>query len=499
MSNVVRHSRENGSPNRHSRGGGNPVDKASRHSNKIQNPVTDHLELWTSALLNKSTAGRGSNGKIEAYGIKKLRELIFELAGKGWLVEHEIESEAKNRKIEEIAELIMGQAPPGIDCNKDGQGMIFVKTGEFGELYPEVLEWTTKPLKIACKGDVLICVVGATVGKLNLAIDCAIGRSVAAIRPNSEIDSKYLYYSLMPYTLKLRNQSRGSAQGVIGKSELNSVKLRVPSIKEQHRIVAKVDELMALCDQLEQQQTNGIAAHQTLVETLLGTLTRVETAEEFSEAWNRIAAHFDTLFTTEHSIDELKQTILQLAIMGKLVPQDHNDEPASVLFKKISAQKILLVYEGKIKKQNPLPEIKDDEKLFRLPPNWVWARLQDVIDVRDGTHDSPKDAAGSDTYPLVTSKNFVNGEIDFASARKISAKDHFEISKRSAVDKFDILFSMIGGNLGNQVMIKDDVQFSVKNVALFKYYNKALTSPFFVKKYLEYLALDLQEKAIGGA
>jgi len=79
------------------------------------------------------------------------------------------------------AEFEMGQAPPGDLCNKDGNGTVFVKAGEFGVSYPLVREWTTQPLKFAYRGDVLICVVGATSGKLNLAIDCAIGRSVAAM------------------------------------------------------------------------------------------------------------------------------------------------------------------------------------------------------------------------------------------------------------------------------------------------------------------------------
>ena len=95
-------------------------------------------------------------------------------------------------------------------------------------------------------------------------------------------DAKYLYFALMPYTLKLRNQSRGSAQGVIGKEELNFVGIRLPTLDEQHRIVAKVDELMALCDQLEQQQTDSNAAHQTLVEILLGTLTNAARQESSS-------------------------------------------------------------------------------------------------------------------------------------------------------------------------------------------------------------------------
>lgn len=145
-----------------------------------------------------------------------------------------------------------------------------------------------------------------------------------------------------------------------------------------------------------------------------------------------------------------------------------------------------------------MPEITEDEKPFELPNGWQWVRLQEAIDVRDFTHDSPKDAIGPDTYPLVTSKNFYNGTIKFDEARLISAEDHFNISKRSFVERYDILFSMIGGNLGNQVMVDNDRHFSVKNVALFKYYDRELTSPFFIKKLMEHLALDLQSKAAGG-
>jgi type I restriction enzyme S subunit len=273
----------------------------------------------------------------------------------------------------------------------------------------------------------------------------------------------------------------------------------IPPLVEQHRIVVKVDELMALCDQLEQQQTDSNAAHQTLVETLLTTLTDTADQGELEAAWHRIANHFDTLFTTEHSIDQLKQTILQLAVMGKLVSQDPNDEPASVLLEKIAKEKVRLIKEGKIKPQTSLPEIAEDEKAFELPQGWAWTRLNDAIDVRDGTHDTPKEAFGPNTYPLVTSQHFQNGLIKFNEAKRISEADHLEISKRSKVERFDILFSMIGGNLGNQVMVNDDRPFSVKNVALFKYYNREFTLPYFIKKFMEHLALDLQASAIGGA
>lgn len=209
--------------------------------------------------------------------------------------------------------------------------------------------------------------------------------------------------------------------------------------------------------------------------------------------------NFDILAESPEGIKKLREMILQFAVQGKLVPQDPNDEPASVLLAKIRIEKELLVKEGKIKKQKPLEPIKADEIPFELPEGWELSRLQEVIDVRDGTHDSPKDAIGKDTYPLITSKNFYNGTIKFDEARQISAEDHNNISKRSFVEPYDILFSMIGGNLGNQVMVFDKLPFSIKNVALFKYYDRKLTSPFFIKKFMEHLALDLQSKAAGGA
>ncbi|HAS6297751.1 TPA: restriction endonuclease subunit S [Vibrio parahaemolyticus] len=348
----------------------------------VENLITEHIDIWTSAVKTRSTSGRGSSKKLELYGVKKLRELIFELAGKGMLVDSD---ETKYDFLENLAELVMGQAPPGRDCNKNGHGTIFVKTGEFGELYPVVQEWTTKPLKESRVGDILICVVGATIGKLNLGIDCAIGRSVAAIRPNSKLlETKYLYYAMHPFTKRVRMQSKGSAQGVIGKSVLNKVKIRVPNLDEQFAIVAKVDELMALCDQLEQQTEVSIEAHQVLVTTLLDTLTYSADADELMQNWARISEHFDTLFTTEESIDQLKQTILQLAVMGKLVPQDPSDEPAAELLKRIAEEKAQLVKEKKIKKQKELPPISEDEKPFELPNGWEWCRLPDLGELARG-------------------------------------------------------------------------------------------------------------------
>jgi type I restriction enzyme, S subunit len=143
----------------------------------------------------------------------------------------------------EVAEMIMGQAPPGRECNKDGRGTIFVKAGEFNGRHPVVREWTTRPLKIAKSSDVLVCVVGATAGKVSASIDCAIGRSVAAVRPRADkVCTDYLYHYLTTQTDALRAQSQGLAQGVITREMLRDVLLPMPPLEEQMRIAAILDQ-----------------------------------------------------------------------------------------------------------------------------------------------------------------------------------------------------------------------------------------------------------------
>jgi type I restriction enzyme S subunit len=104
-----------------------------------------------------------------------------------------------------------------------------------------------------------------------------------------------------------------------------------------------------------------------------------------------------------------------------------------------------------------------------LPNGWKWYKAQECMDVRDGTHDSPKYIASG--YPLVTSKNLVDGKIDFSTCTFISQEDHNAISKRSAVDEGDILYAMIG-TIGNPVIVEKSQEFSIKNVALFKFNNE---------------------------
>lgn len=162
-------------------------------------------------------------------------------------------------RLGELADFVMGQAPNAKDCNTHGVGTIFVKAGEFGRINPIVREWTTHPLKYAKEGDILICVVGATAGKINLGIDCSIGRSVAAVRPTNEISQKFIYYFLASKIMSLRQGSTGSAQGVISKPDLAAITIPMAPASEQTRIAAKLDELLAQVDTLKA-RIDGIPA-----------------------------------------------------------------------------------------------------------------------------------------------------------------------------------------------------------------------------------------------
>ena len=257
-------------------------------------------------------------------------------------------------------------------------GEYYIDEKKFNEL--RAFEVKPNDLIISCSG---------TVGKVAIAPSWMepgiINQALLKLSLNQNALINDYFKILFPaFYMKTETLSdlQGTAQkNMVSVSDLKKIPFPLPPLAEQHRIVVKVDELMALCDQLEQQQTDSNATHQTLVKTLLATLTNAADQKESAKAWQRIANHFDTLFTTEQSIDQLKQTILQLAVMGKLVPQDPNDEPASVLLEKIAKEKARLIKENKIKKPKTLPEISEDEKPFELPNGWEWTKLGSISQI----------------------------------------------------------------------------------------------------------------------
>ena len=165
----------------------------------------------------------------------------------------------------------------------------------------------------------------------------------------------------------------------INMTELKACAFPVPPLTEQARIVARVEELMRLCDALESKGQLEAPQHAQLVQTLLGALTASTSPDELADNWQRVATHFDRLLDRPEAIDALEQTILQLAVRGLLVPQDPNDEPASELLKKIRAEKDRLIAAGKIKRDKLIAAIGKDEHPFELPTGWAWVRFDELI------------------------------------------------------------------------------------------------------------------------
>ncbi|MCB9211596.1 MAG: restriction endonuclease subunit S [Ignavibacteriales bacterium] len=400
------------------------------------NTITNSFDIWTTAQSRKSKGRGRSVDNQSMYGVDKLRELILELAVRGKLVTQYPNEESASILLEKIAEeklrltkegkikkedsvqpLSMNETPYGLP-----KGWVWCKLGEVGitnvgliyspkdisevgvpvlrssniqngEIYLGDLVRVKKDPQekvLVNKGDLLICARNGSeklVGKCAIIKDLtektAFGAFMAIFR--SEYNNYIKYFIESP---NFRNRLKGVSTTTINQitqSNLKSTLLPLPPLAEQHRIVSKIDELMALCDQLEQEQTDSNAAHEILVNTLLSTLTNAADQAEFEEAWNRISNHFDILFTTEQSIDQLKQTILQLAVMGKLVPQNPEDEPASVLLEKIIKEKEKLVKQGEIKAQKPLPKISKNENIKGLPINWTVARLGIFTQVGTGS------------------------------------------------------------------------------------------------------------------
>jgi type I restriction enzyme S subunit len=488
----------------------------------VENLITEHLDIWTSAIKTKSSAGRGSSKKLELVGVKKLRELILELAVRGKLVPQDPNDEPASellKKIEaekaqlvkegllkkqkplppisddekpfelpeswilcrlgQIIQISSGTGLTAANMNKNGQIPVYGGNGvtgfhDQGNVFQKTL---------------VIGRVGYYCGSVHLTPAVAWVTDNAFVTTFSEenIFIDYLVWLLKGTNLK--EDENATAQPVISGRKLYPISIALPPKQEQHRIVAKVDELMALCDQLEAQTETSIDAHKTLVEVLLATLTDAKDADELKENWQTISQHFDVLFTTQASIDQLKQTILQLSVMGKLVKQDPNDEPACKLLERIATEKQQLIKDGKIKKQKPLPPITDEEKPFELPVGWEWCHGETIADFVDPqpSHRTPPKVEGGVPYIGYTDIDHVRG-INFEGARKVGENVFEEHLKRYTLKTGDFVFGKIG-TLGQPYFLEKPFNYCLSA-------NLILIQPILNAVVPKFLALYLNSPAL---
>ena len=497
----------------------------------VQKLITEHLDLWTGATTHAANS-RGKNGKVELTGIQKLRELILELGVHGKLVEQDPEDTPAPQLLTEISEhrkeLIKRKEiknskplPPVLDNEApsalpDGWAwtrletiaeisprnsaedtteasfvpMPLVTTSHRGQHEEEPRTWVNikKGYSHFADGDIGLAKITPCFENSKAAVFRNLRNGIGAgttelhvARPLSTAIDPYfilLFLKSPKYLNEGEQVMTGSAgQKRVPKDYFSETPLPLPPQEEQHRIVQKVDELMALCDRLEQQTSDQLEAHETLVDTLLNTLTQSENATELGDNWVRLAAHFDNLLTTEQSIDKLKQTFLQLAVMGQLVAQHGDDEPAETLLSTIDKERKALHETGKIKKPRSLPSIEEHEKPFRLPKGWAWCRFGNTGYTRLGKMLDKVKNSGTQK-PYLRNTNVQWWHVDLSEIKTLKLETH-------ELDEYRVCYGDLliceGGEPGRCLVWRYENKEMYFQKALHRHRTLGLCSPDYLK------------------
>ena len=324
------------------------------------------------------------------------------------------------------------------------------------------------------KGDLLIC-EGGDVGR------SAIWENEQEMYYQNALHRVRFYGGINPYYFRLLmecykgnkildKKSKGMTIKHLVQSALNAIYFPLPPIQEQQRIVNKFQSLIPI---LEQYNTSEIKL-----------------------------SNLNISFP-----DLLKKSILQEAVQGKLVPQDPNDEPASVLLERIRAEKQKLIAEGKIKKDkhesiifrrdNSHYEKRgseevciDDEIPFELPTGWCWCRFSTICyKLTDGSHNPPPKRANG--FRVISARNIKNGRILFTDEDRLCDQNGFnKENPRTQISKGDVILGIIGGSIGNTAIYGyDEPVIAQRSIAIFgslinnKYMKLLLDSPLFQQQF----------------
>ncbi|CAD6491846.1 MAG: Type I restriction modification DNA specificity domain protein [Candidatus Argoarchaeum ethanivorans] len=412
-------------------------------------------------------------------GVQKLRVLILQLAFKGKLVNNrqkrnmadhgeDLLTGWQQRTIGDLSKVIM----PGFACNKSFQmsdGHVHLRTHNIdtnGKLNFDLLvkidhkKVDMKKAQIH-KGDIIFNNTNSQelVGKTCIVDQnyfYGFSNHLTLIKVIDEVEPAYIvyYFNLLlhiGYFAELCNRWIGQAG--INTKMLKSVLIPLPPLEEQKRIVAKADKLMALCDELEARQQKKQEARLHLNSASLDKLLTAHEPDEFAHHWQRICDNFDLLCGAPETVGELRKAILQLAVQGKLVPQDPNDEPAAALLEKIKAEKARLVKGGKIRKSKPLPPVKMDEILFEIPDSWKWIRLNQIGDWGAGATPNRKKSEYYGGSIRWLKSGELRDEYVSESDEKITESALKDCSLR--VNKCgDVLIAMYGATIGKVAILE---------------------------------------------
>jgi len=233
-----------------------------------------------------------------------------------------------------------------------------------------------------------------SIGKLGLSgIRCATNQAIAHCVPNRDVDAAFLMLALRSMRRALLARGQGGTQPNISQTILKAWPISIPPLAEQHRIVAKVDELMAVCDQLGAAQAEREQRRGRLAVASLGRLTapHAESEVSFQRPAKSFLTHFNGMVTRPPHLAALRATIVDLAVRGKLLPQELVEGHAAAL--ELEEMRRLARRRGK--QLLPVPVTLDQEP-FSIPSSWCWARLADLADIVRGITFSASDKSTSE-------------------------------------------------------------------------------------------------------
>lgn len=364
--------------------------------------------------------------------VAKMRELVLHLAVAGKLSE---DSETWTEiSLGEVSRLRRGYDLPTQD-RRSGTVPIFAANGPVGvhEIHK-------------VKGPGVVTGRSGSIGKVHF-VDDDFWPLNTALYVEDFFGNYPQFICLLLRSLHLERFSTATAVPTLNRNVVHKETVKVPPLAEQKRIVAKVDELMALCDRLEAQQQERETRHAALARASLARFADAPTP-----------ANLSFLFHPSYAIPpaDLRKSILTLAVQGKLVPQDPNDEPAEELVTRVAREKLRLLQAKEIKSETPLEPISDEE-VFPIPDTWIWLRAGDLCrPISSGSTPDQSAFHASEGIPYLKVYNIRNQAVDFDYRRQfIAANLHEERMKRSILRPGDVIMNIVGPPLGKVAIVPD--------------------------------------------
>ncbi|EKO3793144.1 restriction endonuclease subunit S [Vibrio metschnikovii] len=321
-----------------------------------------------------------------------------------------------------------------------------------------VNRWTPEPVVVSCIGDLLITCKG-TIGKtaFNRLGDIHIARQIMAIRDFSgKHNSDFLKVWLDGFVSQLIEKSKSMIPG-FSREDIYFAIYPVVPLEEQARIVAKVDELMALCDKLEAQQQKRRTLQNHLRQATLQAVAASQSPHELQESWQCLQANFGQLFSAPEDVEQLRSLILDLAVHGLLVEQSALDTPIDTWLEQIAVTKTSLVKQKLIPKQTAFSNIPEVEYPFSLPKGWAFIRLGQITN-KIGSGSTPRggrEVYVNDGIPFLRSQNVWNDGLRMDDVAYIPAEVHERMSG-TAVAANDVLLNITGASLGRCALVPAD-------------------------------------------